>query len=491
MKKTIIFCLASAVLAVGLISGAAAVLDSKKEAVLLDEEILYGDPAAAEDLAIDIRYELPDDNYNRTAHVWWDLSYRFHDGIKMTPKFNFLHDPPYRDYTWEYRGLRLETLGSYEGRYNENYWITDEFFESIGKTLPVYNAESPQSGTINVDLSDHFDYIPFWFIFDYPNGVTDLTINERVVGSGYQLYQKLNELFQIPVQKNTYVTIGFSRDQNGELEFAHTQQFGYDDDGNPIDALILSSSVCTDDGIYFTISPTDQNGNRLNLSELKLGYGIYHLPVTPYSPDDPDNDMMQPDPDNLRRVIELDPEPIDEIIHLEVDEARDRLYVLTRTSGRAALLCYDTVTYTLLDTVKLGAAFSSILYEDGYLIICYNDNTFSVLVEKNTKHIELFRHRSHFAEAYLINYPETKIAFDGERLAIASPNYDKSVIDLTLAVYDADGLQFHANYSSSLQQDLASRWYYLDGAPMTIHWGEGSVPIPRSQYSISTSTTIR
>lgn len=491
MKKTIIFCLTAALLSVGLIGGAAAALDSKKEAVELHEEILCGDPSAADGLALDIRFDLPSEGkYNQTGNVWWELNQKYNDGLQFTPEFHFVHEPPNKTYYWEHQGLRLETLGDYEGRYNDQYWITDAFFESIGTSIPVHTTEG-NSGTVSVDLSEHFDYLPLWFNFDFPHGVTDLTVNDQVVGSGYELYQTLNELFPIPVPENTYVTIGFSLDEDGDLKFANTQEFGYDEDGNPVDVLLLSASVCTEDGIYFTLSPTAYTGKRLDLSALKLGYGIYYLPVVPYYSEDPSNELRQPDVEGLRRVIELDPNAIDEIIELHWSEADDRLYVLTCTGGRYSLLCYEASTLTLTDTLALGAAFQGIRYEDGFLLVYYTDNTFSVLTERTDGYDELFRHRSHFCESgYLLGYPETYVAFDGTRLAIASPDYETGGIDHTLAVYTAEGLQFHANYVTNLHNACYSNWYHMENAPMTLHWGAGEKPQPTAPYSISPTTTI-
>ena len=488
MKKTILFCLASALLAVGLIGGAAAMLDSKKEAVLLEEELLYGDRAAAEGLQLDIRFDLPvEGKYDRTSNVWWELNQKYDNGLQFTPEFHFVHEPPDKTYYWEHQGLRLETLGDYEGAYNDQDWITNAFFESLEGELSDGGNE-----ICTVDLSEHFEYLPLWFEFDYPHGVTDLTVNDQVTGSGYQLYRKLNELFPIPVPEKTIVEIECMRDaEDGMLKYACLRTYAYHENGNSVDVVLSSPSVCTEDGIYFTISPTANNGERLDLSALKLGYGIYFLPVVPYYPEDPEDELRQPDPDGLRRVIELDLHAIDEIIGLEWSEADDRLYVLSRTNGRAFLHCYDGSTYALVDTIELGAAFSEIRYEDGYLIACYTDNTFSVFVEEEGGYAEEFRHRSHFNEANLFNRPETYVDFDGSRLAVASADYDSNDHDYILAVYDAAGLRFRADYTTSLHNACYSEWYYLQGAPMSLHWGEGAPPQPREEYFYSTTTVIR
>lgn len=488
MKKTIIFCLASAVLAVSLIGGAAAVLDSKKEAVLIDEEILYGDPTAAEGLQVDIRFDLPSKGkYAQTGNAWWELNQKFENGFQFTPEFHFVHEPPDNTYHWDHQGLRLETLGAYEGAYNDQEWITDAFFESLKGNLSENGTE-----IAIVDLSEHFEHLPLWFEFDYPHGVTDLTVNEQVVGSGYQLYRKLNELFPIPTPAETMVEIEYIRDTKEDmLDYAYLRTYNYDENGNSVDVLISTPSVYTKDGIYFTISPIANTGERFDFSELKLGYGIYFLPVSPYYPDDPENELHQPDPDGLCRVIEFDPTAIDEVVELRWNEADDRLYVLTRTSGHTSLRCYEGGTYTLVDTIELGDAFSELRYEDGYLIACYADNTFSVFIKGENSYIELFRHDSHFREARLFDRPETYVAFDGSRLAVASADYDSNDHDYVLAVYDTSGLQFHADYTTSLHGVCYSDWYYLQEAPMSIHWGEGVSPQSREEYFHSTTTVIR
>ena len=487
MKKTIIFCLAFAVLAVGVIGGAAAVLDSRKEAVLLDEEILYGDRAAAEGLQLDVRFDLPTPkSYSQSANVWWELNQTYENGLQFTPEFHFVHEAADKTYYWEPQGLRLETLGDYQGAYNDQYWITDTFFESLGGELSDSEYE-----ICTVDLYEHFEYLPLWFEFDYPQGVNDLTVNEQVIGSGYQLYRKLNELFPIPVPQKTMIEIEGMRDaEDGILKYAYRRTYAYDENGNSVDLVLSSPSFCTEDGIYFTISPTANNGERIDLSALKLGYGIYFLPVAPYYPDDPEDALRQPDPDGLRRVIELDPNLIDEIIELQWSEADDRLYVLSRTNGRTFLRCYDGSTYALVDTIELGAAFSEIRYEDGYLIVCYTDKTFSVFDERKGGYEERFRHRSHFNEAYLFDRPETYVAFDGSRLAVASADYDSNDHDYVLAVYDAAGLQFHANYTTSLHSACYSDWYYLQDAPMSVHWGAGELPQPQEQQLYPDKITI-
>ena len=341
MKKTIIFCLASAVLAVSLIGGAAAMLDSKKETVLLDEEILYGDPAAAEGLQV--TYEMPLEK----GHVRWKIDQCFDSKSIYNAGFQYLSEiqKPLSDD--RYSGLILEPLGQ-DWSGNDQHWYQDTMYEGVARNIPAEYRKSGEYYTQRVDLADYYDYLPLSLTYSVSGGASDWTPN----GAVYALYRKINEVFRIPVTEDMHIRLRLTAETPNDGEALRS---GYPmDDGSNI--LLDCTSVPTDDGVYFTFSVCPTNTIRLDVNEISLGYGIYYLPtVLSPLPFETPGDLMyrQPDPEGLCLGMPLDADAYDTIEEMVYQKEKDRLLILASKNGLYSLLIYEESSRKLLQTLVL------------------------------------------------------------------------------------------------------------------------------------------
>ncbi len=519
MKKTILSLLLCVILSVGLLTGAALCLDHRKNEVAMEERIISGDRSAADGLRIELPLELSGEDFRRPflsyasgllgyrnwrdGNIWWDISQRFEDGeMHFTPVFQFTNDPVDASFPWPYSGLILQTLGDFH-QHSDIQWRSDTLYQDLQENITTYLAEGERSGTAQIDLSDYYETLPLWFDLYIPDGVTDLIVREQAVdstgnvhgkkvGSGYALYEKLQELFPIPIADETYITIEFSADLNNlTLQNARPASiYGFDDYGNRRDILLQSVSAYDDDGIYFALSPMptplpEQGAvsselpkipsQRFDLSGFPMGYGIYYLPLQPYDGYESSNMLVEPNVNDMINAIPLDVEEFDTLHQLFWDQAADRLYLLSSKEEQYSLRCYKESSRTLISTIHFELPPSNIRYEDDYLLISYNHPesnhaSFSVYTESENGYSELFSHTSPPLERYILERPETQTDFDGRRLAIASPDEYNQNRDYHVLVYDKDGLQFQAEYTTSLHDVCFENWNFYNGAPMKIGW---------------------
>ncbi len=461
MKKTILCFALCAALSAATLCGAAALLNTQKNAVTNEETIFFGDRVAAEGLSIERNLALRYDT-DSNGTTWWALQQVYTtDALVFTPRFAFQHRPYTRMY-YTPRGLTLQTLGAYQSRYErdqEQALLSDTLYCAEEHKLMSYLADGETKGSFRADLADYYRHLPLWFEWettvDYTHGRDTPTTNDAC----YALYQTLNEQLRIPVSPDSYVTVHFEADSQFRYQSARVDAYFPENSGFSTDCQIDTVSVCTENGVYFAISPQYANStHRLDLSELALGYGIYYVPFQTA------NGEQLPDAAGLRRVIALDPDDFDRFHRLVWNEERERLYLTASRDEQYSLLCFDCIPYHEFDRISLMARPAVIHYGAKYLYIDYDggaqDLTFSVYAEKANGYEECFTQESHFSAAHLMDDDTVQTAFDGERLAIVSQRcgyYEEFPLEgsidtsgLCVAIYDQRGLLFHAHNSISL-----------------------------------------
>ncbi len=459
MKKTIFSLLLCAALSIGLIIGSAHLLNGRKNDIALTEEILFGTPAAADGLSITQQH-----NLTRAASrfsyggsqslehdtIWWDINQTFDNGkCSSDAAFHFTHKRKAPVTEEKDCRLSLFLLGDYQFLHPELFWYSDMLYEALEQNSASYIQQGASPYVADLDLADYYEYLPLCFWLDTP-GVTQEVASDSL----YPLYRTLNETFRIRVPDDTMVHIFFFLEEDGSISTAQrllsAQRDVY---GRYIDGPLATLSVDVGDGIYFAFSPMVQEiGKRLDISDFRLDYGVYFLP---FEADETGNRI--PDPSGLRCAIPLAYEAFDELYQLSWNEETDRLYLLTKQHEDIILLCYQKSTATLIDSITLPQMPETIRLEDDHLITAFANGDFSLFAESANGYIEAFTHESIFDDPTRFGYSQTQTRFDGKRLAVISTYCDTAYdSDLCVAVYGADGLQFHAHYTSSLNSNFCS-----------------------------------
>ena len=478
MKKTLLSCFLLSCLSAGLIGGSAAVLDGRKNEVTVTETVLSGDRLAAEGLQIHSDFFLTGGDHGDIRNIWWSIEQRFAGEPVYNVDFHYATEPYTREYEWEYGGLQLQTLGNYapssDVDWPQNAAYEDLARRTVADTSRRDDPDSPYS-TVWMELADYFDHVPIDFALDTPGGVTDRTDG----GSGELLYRKLNEVFRIPVTPDMrlLLELSISNEETGALRSGSTadyneQAHGHENAAGWYDQLFDMSSACTADGVYFTFSPRPDGTPPLDVSQITLGYGIYYLPMVESTKH---NGFREPVPDGLCCAIPLDPDDFDGIESVVYQENQDRLFVLARENGAYTLLSYRESTRELLSMLTLdasGEALTQLRCEADGLLALYDGGSFQFIAEGADGYAPVV------AGTLSMLWPDAalddesiQLAFDGERLALVGwPGWNAFEDFYHIAVFDRDGLQYLASYSTSLSDTRSRSRYYLDGPKPTVAW---------------------
>ena len=477
LKKTLLSCILLAALSAGLIGGSAAVLDGRKNEVTVTETVLSGDRLAAEGLQIHSDFFLTGGDHGDIRNIWWTLGQRFAGETAYDVDFHYATEPYSRSYEWEYGGLQLQALGDYTSNSDVD-WPQNAAYEDLARrTVADTGRDDPDSPyyTVWMELADYFDVVPIDFALDVPSGLTDRTSG----GSGEALYRKLNEVFRIPVTRDMrlLLELRISNEETGALRSGSTadyneQAHGHENAAGWYDQLFDMAGACTADGVYFTFSPRPDGTPPLDVSQITLGYGIYYLPMVDSTKH---TGFREPDPDGLCRAIPLDPAAYDVIDEIVYQEEADRLFILTRKGGTYNLLVYRESTRELLSMLTLdadGEALTQLRCEADGLLALYDGGSFQFIVEGADGYAPVVAGTlSMLWPDAALDDESTQLAFDGERLAIVGGSGWNAAEDFYyIAVFNRDGLQFLASYSTSLSDTRSRSWYYLDGPKPTVAW---------------------
>ena len=476
MKKTLLSCFLLSCLSAGLIGGSAAVLDGRKNEVTVTETVLSGDRLAAEGLQIHSDFFLTGGDHGDIRNIWWTIGQRFAGETAYDVDFHYATEPYSRSYEWEYGGLQLQALGDYTSSSDVD-WPQNAAYEDLARRMVADTGrDDPDSPyhTVWMDLADYFDHVPIDFALDVPSGLTDRTSG----GSGEALYRKLNEVFRIPVTRDMrlLLELRISNEETEALRSGSTadyneQAHGHENTVGWYDQLFDMAGACTADGVYFTFSPRPDGTPPLDVSQITLGYGIYYLPMVDSTKH---NGFLEPDPDGLCRAIPLDPEAFDVIENVIYQEKQDRLFLLARKNDVCNLLSYRESTRELLSMLTLdagGEALSKLRCEADGLLALFDGGTFRFIAEGLDGYAPVIAgDLSMLWPDAALDDESTRIAFDGERLAIVGGAGWASSEDYYIAVLNRSGLQFLASYRTSLHDARSGSWRYLDGAPLEVFW---------------------
>ena len=369
MKKSIIVFVSATIISLIVLGFSWGFLNDEIGEAILTEETLYGDIAATENLEVGFRAD--SDN---TLH--WINSYDYTEG-KTTSNFKrgemAENEDKVSDDDIRFTGESTVPFST-NVEYSELGGLQNKgihkFYGKIQET--VVNTGKEQQG--KVKLSDYLDYYPISFrfqfgskIFNSDDALTGLKIYEEdgklevASGTAYDadisLYVAFNQFFKIPVIENEYheykvskVTDEKSTNLGYDTTIKKSTEKGHDYyEFNPIIVIqeenILDGKAWnhpdisggisyevggeTDDTyvgqnaseyglknrMIFVVNNRTANGERIDTSQIKEGFGIYELPIevratATVKKGRRSSTVPNPKPliDELKMTFELDPE---------------------------------------------------------------------------------------------------------------------------------------------------------------------------------------
>lgn len=325
-----------------------------------------------------------------------------------------------------------------------------------------------------VHLQDYYDYYPITLNLNLPgviwtnNDVSQDTVAER--GTEAYVVQYFRDYFKIPILDEV-LEIHLTRSKDS----MHWGSASGDSDTYSFYSL----SAVNGTDCYFTFGTrTNRDGQIIDTSEIKGGYGIYRLP---YRRSTSTADIGV-DVDAMEMVYPL--EPGTEIEGLYFNNTGTRLILITKaTEEQIRIDIIDPETYDCLQTffVESSSLFNLRIFDDYTVVVTFDK--LAVLTEQDGVYTHAFtavipKDADGNVRTVTSDYA---IAFDGTRLAVANNTqaYYYSGVDKCgyhVTVYSADGVLWSGIVESTLDAGLRKNSYSQDdltpfyGEHLTLLW---------------------
>lgn len=447
MKKMLALMAVLVVLSVGSIGVIGAAVNAEKDQVVFTEKIVRGDPSLAEGITVKTRTHY-------LNHLFWESTYSLGNQKQCLTDYDFSLAQRFEEGHSHYEGLSLQLGIWFEADMKET--PVDQLTGVSKAFRELYDRLEPgEEQSKQIRLKDYYDYYPIAFTLTLPgDGWPDydyFRFNGTPSEEAAKQTALFNDFFKIPVLDSDTLELSIAK-PDGKSNVSKTSGFSAFDAYSPD-----TSSTYTSDKCYFTISDQKANGEKIDMSLIPGGYGIYALSYD--SADDDGKSRLYAD--TLETVYPLDEEV--HIFHLTTNAEQNKLLLFTSEQNATYLSVIDIETMKTVQKLQLFEEALEYLpyvweYED-FLVLQQSENELSVVTLNDDGEYELtFTTSVESDYSYFMNYDVT-MAFDGKRLVIADQLYDtQSACDFYVTIYDESGQRFYAEYQSSLSPDCNSSY---------------------------------
>ena len=441
MKRTLIAAALLLLLPVAALGAAARSVGGQAEQVALTPTVLYGDPAAAQGLTVQLHSQYQD-------RLYWDTALRLEGGGSQTV-CQFLPDGRSSPLPPDY-GLTV-----YTGYNPEEGGLSAALDSLWARTAPGGQTSE------TVLVRDYLACYPIRWELSLPG----LTLSDHEAGPSSVLGRALSEFLRIPVLGEEQLVLSVRRGAEGQAT-----GWGYGPGQGDSFSLFTCTAV-TADACYFTFSNRTAQGRQADTGQIPGGYGIYRLPY--------DGALTRQGraegvlADRLALAYPLDPAA--EVLDLTLSPEGDRLLLHTREDGQ-----YVLTVLSLPDMIPLQRLEVRALPEDAYFQVLQGEGCLAAQVGDQLT-VLAGPAGADVRAAFTVPYPPalsgvveqglsvwSALAFDGARLAVADivmlPRAGGNAFSsapgcgFVLTVYDASGLRYCAQYASSLDGAVPANW---------------------------------
>ena len=447
------------------------------EQIQIEETVIVGDNSILDGLKV--TQHLYDQGGQ--GYLYWDTVYR--PGTEPSVKTDFTYTEKRREEpaSEEYLSLML-----YSGSSVGSSGILD-LKETGGAWSSVLTDVAKRAGTKSehkewVNLKDYFDYLP-------------LQINVNI-GELHHLHlgprdsnpepwiEQLHEAFRIPVPDKCFAEITILKRSDGSVYHYGIEM------GRDLPEL-NGESIITDEYCYLIVTGKMADGSPLNTADGRSICGIYQIPYEDASAKtsigtDQQTTVLQVE--KMKKIASLESGMF--ISEVNYDEERERLelvYIAEREKFQVELIAVDTKTGELLQTLtaiedlKGGWVDDVFTGENALLVSSSNgDGYFFTLLSREEdgfyrKEFEVpFPKVTETGFHSSWTYPRygMGVAFDGERLAVATVTGSLDECQFQLAVYEAGELVYQGKYTSSLGigSDIYSTMKPRESMAVEVNW---------------------
>lgn len=445
MKKSLLFSLFFIILAVFSLPAALITVDSGKERILINEEVLSGDPAEAAGITLKIP-----SHWGR--RLLWDTEYTIGSGKEAESRFSFSAKPVY----WgaaegkAYAYLRFEIDAYFQATYAENAtaldWDNDIYSKIISEVAE--RAEIGKGYTETIRIGDYSPYFPLSFEIEGRSVQYEGDYNEAC--------DYLRDFFHISsAEDEMEVTVELNG--QGDVTNASARFIGSNED------IFIINTVADDEGegLYFTYGL--ENAETGEWADRGQNMGIFYFPYQEQE------SWWHVDLTQVKRLCDYPGSVIP--LQMLIDDEEKILYLAVREREDYSLLVYqleekipvltqqipvkrDRPTVILPNTEESAdrleqPSFCRMSLEDEGILMTWDDNAFSFIARENGQY------RCWCSGVFPGDpFPKEQVCiFNGEKLILAAyESWDST--NVLLSVYDELGQTYSGRYVHSGQEDV-------------------------------------
>lgn len=449
---------------IGLLTGSAWVIDPMHTGVEYTQQVISGDPARAEGQKIRLTTNCGD-------QLFWYTDLTLGEALEYTTEFQLYQDSQFPE---EYRDINEMSAYPLDGMGTSGM---TELGGGEGTYAPLARAVAAVTGpgeykSMNLRVADYLEYFPLNFSIHYSSGqepylsyyeyisVADLLYAEAesaemILEAESPTYAGLRNLFRFPVPEDHIMEVGVQKDMDGSV-------IGLDFSGENLPEVGYAS-VLNDRGIYFVPIYRDWNYHNLEGLETPEGFGLYFLPWKQVQTGN--YTELRTDVSGLELLYPMDEETV--ILHIAQAKNDSQIRLLTLEDGKYVFTALAAENGQVLSRLEIGeadpeaVACSVASWSDELLATLVGDQL-ALITDDGQPKLE-FVVPAADSGAFLndFEYSNGAVKYDGQELTLAATPWRTTGSALELCVYDAQGLQYHGQYLSSLL--LANERSYSSG----------------------------
>ncbi len=462
MRKSLIVLLLAAVLCAGGVLCAHAGVDAARDAVTLDETVLYGDKAALEGLSLRVRTQCG-------SHLFWDTAYLPGAEPEIGTTFAFSQRRRPEEQRYRYNGVRQSNTLQFSASSTGDLDMEDMF--GLGDVLSDVASRTEPGATHRemVHLRDYYEYFPLDLQVSLPGISYRRSQGEVNRGTQEELViQALEDFFRFPVPEELLVDIRVEKNASGGVSAVEVNA----QEGADLELIPHMESLVTDTDCYIYFPGSAEK--KVSLPE---GCGIYRLPYAV------EKGRTFVDVDALRMAF-----PLEHGVYmdaLEVSKDESELFLITVEDEKYVLTVIDIPTMQekqrleLFDVAAESAQY--LLYQgDDFLVFCSGEEALVLVEQLPDGSYSIALSLPEGSAKLPERYRAPSIDWDGSKLAWAGfqiyENFYREKCGFYLQVYDGTGLLFSGRYDSSLDDPepaeySALRCSPMDVDPLIVSWG--------------------
>jgi len=438
MKKSLILTALMFVLSAALISAAHGLINQRKDAVTIEETVLYGDRAAAEGITVR-------NSAHWDYHLFWDTVYTVGGELDYKTDFKFFQEEKrwstesqpqlqiFSNFNFSIGGNNI----SFEPDDKDNYYAYSgmalKSAEDVATRTPAGETREEE-----VYVRDYYEYYPLTLNISFPRPYR-LTGKNKII----------SEYLSIPVSENHRIKVSVTKDAAGNVTRVQNESITGD-------MAINSASIVTDSGFYYAMTFYQEGVTRVNIPEAVSG--IHILPLVEK------DGIVEPLLEEMRLVYPL-PDSV-EVLNMEKSPDGSRMLLFTRENDSIVLSSIDMESMTLLQKTELTSHSEDIyLLEikqyDTFTAVILSDGRFYILVDNDAGgyDVKLTGNLYEYTEIDKNYIYGLEMDYDGRRLAVAATCQWTYIgtyggCGTYLLVYDEDGLAYAGKYDHSADRTI-------------------------------------